>query len=252
MIPLNEGITGAAAATRAPVLVDDVRQDPRYLNALDAVRSELAVPMMARGKLVGVIDLQSTRLKAYSEQDRSLIGLIGARVAASHRKRAPVPARGSPESHAANAGASVAGIQLDSGSGRIAGQDRPQHARLMNYDAFSIFLVDGKSGAAAPLQRPLRPARAPGQHSHGKGDYRRGGGIARAGARARYRRGPALHRLASRHPFGAGRAVDGAGSRGGRARRGKRPHRLFHRGSSANAVAAGHADRQLRRKRAPV
>ncbi len=62
-IRLNEGITGAAAATRAPILVDDVRQDPRYLNALDAVRSELAVPMMARGKLVGVIDLQSTRLQ---------------------------------------------------------------------------------------------------------------------------------------------------------------------------------------------
>lgn len=82
-VRLNEGITGTAAATRAPILVDDVRLDPRYLNALDAVRSELAVPMIARGQLVGVIDLQSTRLKAYSEQDRSLIRLIGARVASS-------------------------------------------------------------------------------------------------------------------------------------------------------------------------
>src|SRR5215469_2926935 len=83
MVPLNEGITGVAAATRTPILVDDVTQDPHYLNALDAVRSELAVPMMARGKLVGVFDLQSTRLKAYTEQDRSLIRLIAARVAAS-------------------------------------------------------------------------------------------------------------------------------------------------------------------------
>ena len=74
VIPLDEGITGAAAATRAPVLVDDVRQDPRYLNALDAVRSELAVPMMARGKLVGVLDVQSTRVKAYTEQDRACCG----------------------------------------------------------------------------------------------------------------------------------------------------------------------------------
>src|SRR6476660_7807564 len=40
-IPLNEGITGHAAGTRTPILVDDVTQDPRYLNALDAVRSEL-------------------------------------------------------------------------------------------------------------------------------------------------------------------------------------------------------------------
>ncbi len=43
-----------------PILVRDVRMDPRYLNALDAVRAELAVPMLIRGKLVGVIDLQST------------------------------------------------------------------------------------------------------------------------------------------------------------------------------------------------
>src|SRR5690242_8001763 len=69
VIALNEGVVGAAAQTREPVMVDDVHSDPRYLNALDAVRSELAVPMMARGRLVGVIDLQSTRLRAYSDHD---------------------------------------------------------------------------------------------------------------------------------------------------------------------------------------
>ena len=65
VVALNEGVVGAAAQTREPVMVDDVHSDPRYLNALDAVRSELAVPMMARGKLVGVIDVQSTRLRAF-------------------------------------------------------------------------------------------------------------------------------------------------------------------------------------------
>src|SRR5262249_19142948 len=69
VLPLGEGLTGAAAASRQPVLVGDVRADPRYLPSLDAVRAELAVPMLARGKLVGVIDLQSTRLNAYREQD---------------------------------------------------------------------------------------------------------------------------------------------------------------------------------------
>ena len=61
IIPFGEGITGAAAASRHAVVVNDVRNDSRYLPALDAVRSELAVPMFARGKLVGVIDVQSTR-----------------------------------------------------------------------------------------------------------------------------------------------------------------------------------------------
>src|SRR5215831_16773935 len=83
IIPLGEGVTGTAASTRMPVLVDDVRQDVRYLNALDAVRSELAVPMIARGKLVGVLDVQSTRVKAYNEHDRALMRLIATRVAVS-------------------------------------------------------------------------------------------------------------------------------------------------------------------------
>jgi sigma-B regulation protein RsbU (phosphoserine phosphatase) len=83
VIPLGEGITGIAAASRQPILSSDVRNDPRYLTALDAVQSELAVPMLARGKLVGVIDLQSTRLGAYREQDRALLQLIASRVAVS-------------------------------------------------------------------------------------------------------------------------------------------------------------------------
>src|SRR5512140_1254392 len=80
-IAVGEGITGTAAASREPVLVADVRNDARYLNTVDAVRTELAVPMTARGKLVGVIDLQSTRVNAYTEYDRALLRLIAARVA---------------------------------------------------------------------------------------------------------------------------------------------------------------------------
>ena len=57
----------------------------RYLNTVDAVRTELAVPMTARGKLVGVIDLQSTRVNAYTEYDRALLRLIAARVGDRHR-----------------------------------------------------------------------------------------------------------------------------------------------------------------------
>jgi sigma-B regulation protein RsbU (phosphoserine phosphatase) len=79
-IPLGEGITGAAAATRQAILVGDVRKDPRYLSALDAVRSEMAVPMLSRGRLVGVIDVQSTELNAYSKYDVALLRLIAARV----------------------------------------------------------------------------------------------------------------------------------------------------------------------------
>ncbi len=83
-IPLGEGITGAAAQARQPILVGDVRSEPRYLSALDAVRSELAVPMLARGgKLVGVIDIESTRLNAFGDYERSTLQLVASRVAAA-------------------------------------------------------------------------------------------------------------------------------------------------------------------------
>jgi len=80
-IRVGEGISGAAAAERRPMLVHDVRRDPRYLNALDVTRSELAVPMVARGQVVGVIDLQSTRLHAFTIEQQGIVELIASRVA---------------------------------------------------------------------------------------------------------------------------------------------------------------------------
>jgi phosphoserine phosphatase RsbU/P len=142
VVPLNEGITGTAAATRTPVLVDDVTQDPRYLNALDAVRSELAVPMMARGKLVGVLDLQSTRVKTYNEQDRSLMRLIAARVAASienarlYRRVDRQNRTLRTLAHLSQEFSSI--LDLDELLTKIAAATRV----LINYDAFGIFLVD--------------------------------------------------------------------------------------------------------------
>ena len=142
IIKLDEGVTGAAAATRLPVMVDDVRQDPRYLNALDAVRSELAVPMLARGKLVGVIDIQSTRIKAYSEHDRAMLRLIGARVAFSidnARLYRKVDRQNRTLRTLANLSQEFSSIlDLDELLSKIAATIRT----LINYDAFSIYLLD--------------------------------------------------------------------------------------------------------------
>jgi len=144
VVPLHEGIVGAAAASRQAVLVDDVRQDPRYLNALDAVRSELAVPLIARGKLVGVLDVQSTRLKAYSEQDRALLSLIGSRVAGSidnarlYRRVDRQNRTLRTLAHLSQEFSSI--LDLDELLGKIAATVRA----LINYDAFSVLLVDAE------------------------------------------------------------------------------------------------------------
>jgi sigma-B regulation protein RsbU (phosphoserine phosphatase) len=79
----GEGVVGAAAETRQPVLVADVTADPRYLNSTDLVRSELSVPMIARRRLVGVIDVQSVRTASFKDYDRTMLSLIAGRVAAA-------------------------------------------------------------------------------------------------------------------------------------------------------------------------
>ena len=66
-IPIGQGITGTAAHTGEAVLVSDVSQDPRYINAIDTVRSELAVPLMYKGKAIGVLDIQSTQLNYFTQ-----------------------------------------------------------------------------------------------------------------------------------------------------------------------------------------
>ena len=144
VLPLGEGITGSAAASRQPIMVPDVRSDPRYLTALDAVQSELAVPMLARGKLVGVIDLQSTRLNAYREQDRSLLQLIASRVAVSvdnARLYRRVDRQNRTLKTLSNLSQEFSSIlDLDELLGKIA---KTIHA-LVAFDAFSILLLDAE------------------------------------------------------------------------------------------------------------
>ncbi len=145
-VPLGEGITGAAAARREPVLVGDVRNDPRYLNALDAVRTELAVPMMARGKLVGVIDVQST-IQRLHEYDRSLLRLIASRVAIAidnarlYRRVERQNRTLRTLAHISREFSSI--LDLDELLGKIATTMR----ELIDYDAFSVLLVDHEAKA---------------------------------------------------------------------------------------------------------
>jgi sigma-B regulation protein RsbU (phosphoserine phosphatase) len=150
-IAIGEGITGAAAASREPVLVGDVRNDPRYLNTVDAVRTELAVPMTARGKLVGVIDLQATRVKAYNEYDRALMRLIAARVATAidnARLYRRVERQNRTLKTLSNISREFSSIlDLNELLGKIATTMRD----LMDYDAFSILSVDHQAKALKHL-----------------------------------------------------------------------------------------------------
>ncbi len=79
--PIGQGITGTAAATGLAVRVGDVSQDSRYLNAFDAVQSELAVPLVYKGKAIGVLDIQSRQLNYFTKDQQNILTLLASRLA---------------------------------------------------------------------------------------------------------------------------------------------------------------------------
>ena len=72
-IPLDQGICGAAAASGKTVVVDDVRQDSRYLACSLETKSEIVVPIFVRGSVVGELDIDSHFPAAFGFEDRELI-----------------------------------------------------------------------------------------------------------------------------------------------------------------------------------
>lgn len=80
-VKLGEGIVGHAALHREVVLVPDVSKDPRYIAAVKDVRSELAVPLLLKDRCVGVFDLESPELDAFSKKHVELLTLLAAQAA---------------------------------------------------------------------------------------------------------------------------------------------------------------------------
>ena len=80
-IPLGRGICGAAAADKATIIVDDVNADPRYLACSLDTRSEIVVPIMRGGEVLGEIDIDSDRAAAFGAADQRLLESVAALLA---------------------------------------------------------------------------------------------------------------------------------------------------------------------------
>jgi phosphoserine phosphatase RsbU/P len=141
----GEGIVGGAAETRQTVAVNDVTRDPRYLMAIDATRSEVAVPLMARGKLVGVIDLQSPVPDAFGEYECKLLELIASRfslaIDGARAHRATMQRNRTLQTLSDIAQEFSHILHLQELLKKISSLVRV----LIPYDAFSIFLLDEKA-----------------------------------------------------------------------------------------------------------
>jgi len=80
-IKVGDGVTGLAAQRREAMLVGDVAKDGRYISAIPDVRSELAVPLIIKNRVIGVIDIESLQPDHFTEEHKQLLTLIASRVA---------------------------------------------------------------------------------------------------------------------------------------------------------------------------
>jgi GAF domain-containing protein len=81
-IPIGSGITGWSAAHRKTLRVNNVLQDTRYIEGSPNTRSELAIPLLYRSELLGVLNVESEQVSAYAENDEELLGTLGGSLAA--------------------------------------------------------------------------------------------------------------------------------------------------------------------------
>jgi PAS domain S-box-containing protein len=81
VVRVGQGVMGRAAKLEEPVLVADIRKSPDYLPGIPGARSELAVPLISREKLIGVLNVESPRPEAFSRDDVEPLLTLGRQAA---------------------------------------------------------------------------------------------------------------------------------------------------------------------------
>ena len=80
-VRIGEGLVGYAALQKVPVIVDDVSKDPRYIKVVEDARSELVVPLLVKDRCVGVFDLESPELAAFTKEHLEVLTPLAASAA---------------------------------------------------------------------------------------------------------------------------------------------------------------------------
>lgn len=75
-IPLGKGIVGAVAHSGIPEIVADVSKDPRYIKDDEARSSEMAVPIIYKGEVLGVIDSENSKKNFYTPSHLQIVRII--------------------------------------------------------------------------------------------------------------------------------------------------------------------------------
>ncbi len=81
-VAVGSGITGWVALHHKPLRIDNVMEDPRYMQASANTRSELAIPLLYRNEVLGVLNVESEQTNAYTQDDEEMLGTLGGSLAA--------------------------------------------------------------------------------------------------------------------------------------------------------------------------
>jgi sigma-B regulation protein RsbU (phosphoserine phosphatase) len=143
-IPMGKGVVGQVALTRQPVLLNDVSCSEDYIPAAADVRSELAVPLIAKNRLIGVIDLESEEAGYFRPEHLHVLTLTASRIAQAI-ENARLYARVSRQAQTLEVLNEIAIelasiLDLDPLLERVGQLLR----RLIDYQMFSIMLLDEK------------------------------------------------------------------------------------------------------------
>jgi sigma-B regulation protein RsbU (phosphoserine phosphatase) len=80
-IKIGEGLVGYSVLHKETVFVDDVSKDPRYIAVLDDVRSELVIPLLTKDRCIGVFDLESPELAAFTPRHKEILSILASQAA---------------------------------------------------------------------------------------------------------------------------------------------------------------------------
>ena len=143
-IPVGKGVAGQVALTKQALLLNDVTQAENYIPANPDVRSEVALPLIAKNRLIGVMDIESEKTDYFRPEHLHLLTLTASRIAQAI-ENARLYARVSRQAEALQVLNEIAAeltsiLDLDPLFDRIGQLLR----RLIDYQMFSIMLLDGK------------------------------------------------------------------------------------------------------------
>ena len=141
-VKVGRGVTGRAAQLRQTILVDDVTKETDYIDAVPNVRSELAIPLIVKNRVIGVIDIEAQQPGYFTEEHKRLLTLIASRMAVGI-ENARLHTRTTRQARTLLLLNEIAReltsiLNVDSLLARIAELLR----RLIDYQMFSILMVD--------------------------------------------------------------------------------------------------------------